>query len=143
MYKEGPPGFKPASPVPGGSITASTFPWILTGGGPAFLASPAGGVLEQPPKARLRTRRPKMCALRFIRHVLDFETFTSESEAITGHARRQCRFWVSRTIQSRKLDACQAAFPAQATGTALSDGRKAMVGPPLAGIKAGHIIASQ
>jgi hypothetical protein len=57
---------------------------------PAFLESLAGGSLEQPPNAAtVSTRKQKMRALRFIRRVLAFETFSSESEGITEHDRSQ------------------------------------------------------
>src|SRR5664279_1137827 len=89
-YTEGPPAFRAASVVPLDSTRTWAFPWILSSAVPAFLESLAAGSLEQPPNAAsVSTRKQKMRALRFIRHTLAFETFSSESEGITGHDRLQ------------------------------------------------------
>src|ERR1039457_5844194 len=85
-YTEGPPAFRAASVVPLDSTRTWAFPWILSSAVPAFLESLAGGSLEQPPNAAtVSTRKQQMRALRFIRRVLAFETFSSESEGITEH----------------------------------------------------------
>src|ERR1022692_4778747 len=89
-YTEGPPAFRAASVVPLDSTRTWAFPWILSSAVPAFLESLAGGSLEQPPNAAtVSTRKQQMRALRFIRRVLAFETFSSESEGITEHDRSQ------------------------------------------------------
>src|SRR5271157_2310667 len=90
MYTEGPPAFRAASLAPPPSSRTWAFPWILSSAASAFLDSVADGLLEQPPNAAsVITRKEKMRALRFIRHALAFETFSSESEGTTGHDRLQ------------------------------------------------------
>src|ERR1035437_8501275 len=86
-YTEGPPAFRAASVAPLDSTRTWAFPWILSS---AFLDSLDGGSLEQPPNtASVSTRKQKLLALRFIRRALAFETFSSESDGITGCGRLQ------------------------------------------------------
>src|ERR1039458_1489449 len=87
---EGPPAFRTAAAIQLDSTRKWAVPWVLPSAVRTFLESLAGGSLEQPPNAAtVSTRKQKIRALRFIRRVLAFETFSSESEGITEHDRSQ------------------------------------------------------